>query len=115
MFDLLNRWFYTLSGARSCSERVPMQTGDNVCVRIGDSLTFTASDYENLDVYVLGGEPIREPVAKYGPFVMNNSVSTTLKRPSKTFKLVGLELFQQMVCGLFEGGASVIRAQRPVG
>jgi hypothetical protein len=42
----------------------------------GDSLTITAAaDQEsrtpNLDVLILGGQPIREPVYAYGPFVMN--------------------------------------------
>ncbi|MFC4122632.1 pirin family protein [Nonomuraea zeae] len=35
----------------------------------GESLTITAKD--TLEVIVLGGEPIGEPVAHYGPFVMN--------------------------------------------
>ena len=68
-----NALAYTLSGAGSAgAEQVPMQTGRIAVFGAGDSLTFTASETQGLDLYVLGGEPIREPVAKYGPFVMNN-------------------------------------------
>jgi redox-sensitive bicupin YhaK (pirin superfamily) len=38
----------------------------------GGPLVFAASPTQPLDVLVLGGRPIREPVAAYGPFVMNN-------------------------------------------
>ena len=37
----------------------------------GDTLVVGGHPSRPLDVLILGGRPIREPVAAYGPFVMN--------------------------------------------
>jgi redox-sensitive bicupin YhaK (pirin superfamily) len=37
----------------------------------GDEMTIAADDDSSLDVLLLAGEPLHEPVARYGPFVMN--------------------------------------------
>jgi redox-sensitive bicupin YhaK (pirin superfamily) len=37
----------------------------------GDTITLQAAPSSDLDVFLLGGQPIREPVVAYGPFVMN--------------------------------------------
>ncbi len=72
-----NALVYTLSGHGSVGEeRRPVSTGQLAVFGAGDSLTLAADDRQesrspNLDVLILGGAPIREPVAAYGPFVMN--------------------------------------------
>jgi hypothetical protein len=63
---------YVLSGTGSVgAEHRPISTGQLVVFGAGDTVTFTAGPGGPLDVLLLGGRPIREPVATYGPFVMN--------------------------------------------
>jgi quercetin 2,3-dioxygenase len=68
---------YVMAGAGTVgSERRPVRTGQLAVFGPGDVLTFAASQHsdgpsENLELLVLGGQPIKEPVAAYGPFVMN--------------------------------------------
>ena len=63
---------YVLSGRGGVgTERRPVETGQLVVFGGGDTVTFTADRSGPLDVLLLGGRPIREPVATYGPFVMN--------------------------------------------
>jgi redox-sensitive bicupin YhaK (pirin superfamily) len=72
-----NALVYVLAGSgRAGVEGRPVRTGQMVVFGRGDHLTIAADDtqesrYGALEVLVLGGEPIREPVAQYGPFVMN--------------------------------------------
>ena len=67
-----NALAYVLAGAGSAgSERRPVQAGQLVVFGAGDSLTLDGHPSGSLDVLLLGGRPIREPVAAYGPFVMN--------------------------------------------
>ncbi|MFM9226041.1 MAG: pirin-like C-terminal cupin domain-containing protein, partial [Actinomycetota bacterium] len=53
------------------SERVPFGLGQAVVFGDGDTVTITAAEREPLEVILLGGRPIGEPVEQYGPFVMN--------------------------------------------
>jgi len=73
-----NALVYVLSGNGSVgTERHPVRTGQLAVLGAGDVLTVDAaaqpaeSRTPDLDVLILGGRPIREPVAAYGPFVMN--------------------------------------------
>jgi redox-sensitive bicupin YhaK (pirin superfamily) len=58
------------------TERRPVHSGQMTVYGRGDTLTIAAADTqdsrtESLEVFILGGRPIREPVAMAGPFVMN--------------------------------------------
>jgi hypothetical protein len=63
---------YVLAGSGTAgSERRPVESGQLVVFGAGDTLTFESHPTQPLDVLLLGGRPIGEPVAAYGPFVMN--------------------------------------------
>ncbi len=72
-----NALVYVLAGRGSVGdEGRPVHTGQLAVFGAGDALVVAADPAQDsstpaLEVLVLGGEPIREPVAAYGPFVMN--------------------------------------------
>jgi redox-sensitive bicupin YhaK (pirin superfamily) len=67
-----NALAYVLAGSGTVgAEGRPVHTGQLTVFGPGDSLAVSGSKAEALDVLLLGGRPIGEPVAAYGPFVMN--------------------------------------------
>ncbi len=72
-----NALVYTLSGTGTVgTARRPIHTGQSAAFGPGDTITMTADErqesrLDGMDVVILGGLPIREPIAWSGPFVMN--------------------------------------------
>ncbi|MFJ6708829.1 MULTISPECIES: pirin family protein [unclassified Streptomyces] len=72
-----NCLLYVLGGHGSVgADRHPVHTGRTAVFGAGSALTVRADEKQDsrapdLDVLLLGGLPIREPMAHYGPFVMN--------------------------------------------
>ncbi|GAA2800057.1 pirin family protein [Crossiella cryophila] len=69
---------YVLSGRGTVgAEAKPLEEGQLAVLGHGSAVTLRAADTQPLaskngwEVLVLGGRPINEPVARYGPFVMN--------------------------------------------
>ncbi|TFI44440.1 pirin family protein [Rhodococcus sp. 1R11] len=68
-----NALIYVLAGEGTVgAEKRPIRMGQTALFGRGDTIEMAASAMgESLEVFVLGGQPIREPVAMAGPFVMN--------------------------------------------
>ncbi|MFD3805138.1 pirin family protein [Streptomyces sp. NPDC058611] len=73
-----NALAYVMAGRGSVGEdRRPITIGQTAVFGEGSSLTVRADESQDsnapdLEVVILGGRPIREPMAHYGPFVMNS-------------------------------------------
>ena len=72
-----NALVYVLAGRGTVGlERRPLHIGQLAAHAAGDAIRVTAdatqdSNVPAMELFVMGGRPIREPVAHYGPFVMN--------------------------------------------
>ncbi len=96
-----NALVYVLNGSGTvgATDAQPVRTGQTAVLGAGDDVTVTAGERQEsrspkLDVIVVGGKPIREPIAWAGPFVMN----------TKAEVMAAYEDFQKGRFGLPIGG-----------
>lgn len=96
-----NALVYVLNGSGTvgATDTRPVRTGQTAVLGAGDYVTITADERQEsrspqLDVIIVGGQPIREPIAWAGPFVMN----------TKAEVMAAYEDFQKGRFGLPVGG-----------
>ena len=61
---------YVFEGETAIGDATAVQRGQLAVLDTGDSVTLTAGK-SGARMILVAGQPLREPVAKYGPFVMN--------------------------------------------
>jgi len=72
-----NALAYVLAGSGTVgAERRPISTGQMALLKDGDTVLLQANATQesrspNLEIFLIGGVPLREPVIAYGPFVMS--------------------------------------------
>jgi redox-sensitive bicupin YhaK (pirin superfamily) len=67
-----NALVYVMSGRGTVGTGTPFGPGQLLVFGAGDFLRLTVDQgADPAELIVLGGQPLREPVAQYGPFVMN--------------------------------------------
>jgi redox-sensitive bicupin YhaK (pirin superfamily) len=72
-----NALAYVLAGSGTVGvDRRPIRSGQLAVLGDGDTVLLQASEAQesrspNLEVFLIGGVPLREPVVQYGPFVMS--------------------------------------------
>jgi redox-sensitive bicupin YhaK (pirin superfamily) len=104
-----NALAYALSGNGTVGPSgQPLRSGQLAVFGDGDSVTVGADKSQDsrvtgLDVFLLGGQPIREPVAAYGPFVMN----------TKAELIQAFEDFQAGRLGSIPAAHTDVRASTP--
>lgn len=66
----LSAFVYLSAGSATIGGEFVDRKASVILDNTGDSVTITAGD-DGADLLLLAGEPLAEPVARYGPFVMN--------------------------------------------